>query len=440
MMNLNEQIKEIQNKFDKVMAYSQDIVLEEIKTNSLFEDWYEAKKELIEEWGGISVELPNVSIPISLQNKIQKKRDIERLCYLVLGTDAQVFIENQDTEEFFNNRVSENYITEEGKKINKGAKISKSIKHFSTNKDIIDRVQTAISREIQDCKLTGTLVMSVNPLDFISSSENAHNWRSCHALDGEYRAGNLSYMLDKHTFICYLKSATEENQLPHFPKDVPWNSKKWRVLMFTRDDRKVFMAGKQYPFENNALLDALFDKVIAPVYSNEWSDWTGEYNGRKMMKDALGSLHFNDCLISSTYKPVIKYSKDLGEGEELEHNLYLSRNMMLIGEGLECICCGQMVSMSESMLCDECGDFLYCDCCGEPINADDMYTLNGDYLCESCFDEVACYCENCDTCVDTRCEDMYWDEETDMYYCEDCYNDLIECREAEKHESTEGEL
>ena len=28
--------------------------------------------------------------------------------------------------------------------------------------------------------------------DYLSLSENAFNWRSCHALDGEYRAGNLS--------------------------------------------------------------------------------------------------------------------------------------------------------------------------------------------------------------------------------------------------------
>ena len=440
MINLQEQIKDIQKKFDKVMSYSQDIEIESIRTNSLFEDWYTAKKEFIEEWGGLSIEVPNVVVPMSRHLKIQKKSEFEKLCYMVMGGEAHKFIEIQRLDDFFENRVSTEFTTNDGKKINRGAKLSKSLKNFSNNKELIDRIQIALSKEIQDNKLTGTLVMSVNPLDFISSSENVHNWRSCHALDGEYRVGNLSYMLDKHTFICYLKSTTEENILPRFPKDVKWNSKKWRVLMFAREDRKVFMAGKQYPFEHNELLSTLFDDLIAKVYPNEWSDWTDEFNARSMMRDAIGSLHFNDCLISSSYSPVIKYAKELGEEDQLKENLYLSRNTMLIGEGVECICCGQMVSMSESMLCDECGDYLYCDCCGEPISSEDMYTLNGDYLCEDCYDEVVMYCENCDCVIDTRIEDSYWDEETGMYYCEDCYDDLIAYRESEEHESTEGEL
>ena len=42
--------------------------------------------------------------------------------------------------------------------------------------------------------MEGYLYLSIHPLDYLSISETNHGWRSCHALDGEYRNGNLSYL------------------------------------------------------------------------------------------------------------------------------------------------------------------------------------------------------------------------------------------------------
>ena len=85
-----------------------------------------------------------------------------------------------------------------------------------------------LSRLIQENTISGRLCLSVHPLDFLSLSENQHKWRSCHALDGEYRGGNLSYMCDEVTVITYLKSK-EDTILPHFPSDVPWNNKSYSI-------------------------------------------------------------------------------------------------------------------------------------------------------------------------------------------------------------------
>lgn len=65
---------------------------------------------------------------------------------------------------------------------------------------------------------------------FLTSSVNTYNWRSCHALDGEYRAGNLSYMADNVTFMCYIKGEAKL-QYPFLPHGISWNSKKWRMLV-----------------------------------------------------------------------------------------------------------------------------------------------------------------------------------------------------------------
>lgn len=125
-------------------------------------------------------------------------------------------------------------------------KLVKAFKYFEENPRSLEDIQNYASRIIQEDKIEGTLCFSVHPLDFLSVSENTYNWRSCHALDGEYRAGNLSYMVDRSTFICYLRGA-ENQKLPHFPEDVLWNSKKWRMLLYMEDKRRGLMAGRQYP-------------------------------------------------------------------------------------------------------------------------------------------------------------------------------------------------
>ena len=49
---------------------------------------------------------------------------------------------------------------------------------------LLDTFQTKMSMILQENCVSGRLCISVHPLDFISSSENTYNWRSCHALDG----------------------------------------------------------------------------------------------------------------------------------------------------------------------------------------------------------------------------------------------------------------
>ena len=170
-------------------------------------------------------------------------------------------------------------------------------------------------------------------MDYLSSSENNYNWRSCHSLDGEYRAGNLSYMLDSSTIVVYL-SPKEKAILPNFPDNVPWNSKKWRVLFFLSNDWNMLFAGRQYPFTSkNGINIALnyFSKIFDTTYYDCWEDYRigsvdlnnnslslfGDYIpvGRKLI--ALNQLitdaktqeygelfHYNDLLYSTVYKPI----------------------------------------------------------------------------------------------------------------------------------------
>ena len=127
------------------------------------------------------------------------------------------------------------------------------------DEETVKRLQTQASMIIQENKVIGKLCFSVHPLDYLSISETTYNWRSCHALDGEYRAGNLSYMLDDSTIICYLKS-NKETKLPNFPDDVLWNSKKWRLLLHFSENLDVCFSGRQYPFFSPGAISRLNPK------------------------------------------------------------------------------------------------------------------------------------------------------------------------------------
>ena len=221
----------------------------------------------------------------------------------------------------------------DGKKIQAGTKIVKSFKYFIEHQDLLFDIQNKASEIIQKDKIEGYLTFSVHPLDFLSSSENTFNWRSCHALDGEYRAGNLSYMLDSSTIMVYLK-AEQDAKLPNFPDDVPWTNKKWRMLMHFNTGLDVVFAGRQYPFSSPGALDVVrevfYRFMVREKYrwgemiKDHWSYWHNDYikdfeyseysnedsagisedryavinrgiwDIEQICKDVSGSLHFND--------------------------------------------------------------------------------------------------------------------------------------------------
>ena len=286
-----ENIKEVQALFNKVVAYSQNI--ETPETDDLFDRWLEAKRDFIELFGGnLIYEYPEkVYFEISDSEKESRVKDFARTVENKYGNFALSDFIFSHAKDFFPNRMSEAYhdkvnINGVLKEINidKGMKMLRAFKYFEEDANVLDAIQQAASMIIQENKIGGTLCLSVHPLDFLSSSENNHNWRSCHALDGEYRAGNLSYMLDKSTVMCYLRSEHME-KLPDFPDDVLWNSKKWRVLLFFSDHWDMLFAGRQYPFASMTGLDFVKDKFLTTAGFGEFTACSG-YPHCKYIKKA----------------------------------------------------------------------------------------------------------------------------------------------------------
>ena len=375
-------------------------------------------------------------------------------CY---NPDLAAFIEkNADT--FFENKVSHE---DKMMSIPKGMKLVKSFSHFIKDKEMLTYIQNRASQIIQEDKVEGTLCFSVHPLDFLSVSENTYNWRSCHALDGDYRTGNLSYMMDKITCVCYIKGK-DGVKLPDFPFSVPWNSKKWRVLLYLAEDNNLLFAGRQYPFSSAPGLDmvkTLFLEIFD--YARNYGNWVSplligrceDHEGKswslrqnyiclrghikpfsEVVSNAEGAMQFNDLTDSSVYKPLcaIKYNSKWMD---------ILNTHLEIGKAVPCLRCGnEMISRSYTMQCDTCeeqygeldnDDFTYCSCCDRHIACSDSYNIYvpfGDNLgayesvCEDC---LAAQCFQCANCSDYS-YNTYKSVVNGVELCRNCYKDIKE--------------
>lgn len=439
--------KNIQEQFNKVISYSQNIP--EPKTDELFEEWLEAKRDFIEAFGGkLILEFPvSVSFELSEKEKNARIEDfIDMIRFNWQNEELSDFLEINKAG-FFQNRVMDSSF----EKVPKGMKLLKSFKYFEEDKTILETIQNAASMIIQEDKIEGTLCLSVHPLDYLSMSENNHNWRSCHALNGDYRSGNLSYMVDSSTVVCYLRSKNEE-VLPDFPSDVKWNSKKWRVLLFFSEKWDVLFAGRQYPFATTTGLNFIKNEFLPSIGLGSWCEWTDEkilkYNYitpegveeqhllnqtyyalgnyiqtvRETIVDKPGSLHFNDLLHSSSYVPLYTQRYPFRD--------YVSKPKILIGGSVKCCRCGQdHIEINSSFMCNECeleyGDceddiFATCPCCGNRYIYDEGYWIEStdETICPSCAENE---CERCDNCGELVYKsDVIYDRKVGAYICKYC--------------------
>lgn len=423
-------LNEIQKQFNEVIAYSQDI--DNPKTDELFSKWLEAKSHYIALFGGDLIYETEIERSYNLDPQAQKKK-ISRLLDAIyedprVSDELGVFIE-RFRDRFFEKTTDYEFHCLNGDVIPKGMKIIKAFNHFISNKVVLEEYQNFASRIIQENKIKGRLCFSVHPLDFLSMSESTLKWRSCHALDGEYRAGNLAYMIDEATVICYIKTDTDKI-LPNFPSSVLWNDKKWRMLLYFSEGMDMVFASRQYPFEskeilnyllNSGLLCNLFHLGAPSNWDENWREDSFYTVGHKSLKEVYfpyqGYLHeirdifyeekntdfpklaFNDVVSSSTYKPMWIAKYDYSScGDRDKYPMFHVADKLV-----PCLDCGDYeLTQSDMMVCKECYDDYYCDhiyCerCGRRIYADDnSYEVSsGGTVCYDCAMESTVVCDHC---------------------------------------------
>lgn len=415
----------------------------------MFNTWFEAKRDFIEAWNGkLILEIPEqVTFELSQEDKDSRLDEFINIVAITFDNEPLANFLEVNRKGFFTNEVTKEY-EYEGNKIPKGMKLLKAFKFFEQDEITLKDIQTQASMIIQEDKVEGTLCFSVHPLDFLSTSENTYNWRSCHALDGEYRAGNLSYMVDNSTIICYLKGR-DNVILPNFPNDVMWNSKKWRMLLFFSENWDVLFAGRQYPFFSRIALNEIICQLndTTKGYWTEWhNDQINQFSYKEkdsyadghlfykyicldseihkitdIVKDREHSLHFNDLLRSSCYKPYYIWKK-------YRENSCIP--ILNIGGKVPCLRCGNNhIVTTDTMMCLDCeleyGNsqsdlFGHCDCCDRRMLMDRSYYISShdQTVCEWCYDLYTKRCTNCgEICYS---DEMIYDKSNHNYTCTCC--------------------
>ena len=465
---------EIKRQFKEVIKYSQGI--SDPKVDRLFEDWEMNKSKFIKRFGGLIYEWPEpVEFTLDSKEKQVKAREFTEIVHdRYQNAELSRFLD-ANIDSFFENIVEDSL----GLNIPKGMKLIKAFKFFEKDKAILNHMQDLASQYIQENKIKGTLCFSVHPLDFLSSSENTYNWRSCHALDGEYRAGNLSYMTDDVTFMVYLKGADNE-KLPNFPMYVPWNSKKWRMLLHARPDDSLMFAGRQYPFSSKNGIEIvlnIYNNLVGKEtdYSHFWycsadkfMPWSDNYITRcndyddvsikladrymlygsrligleEAIVEGNHALNYNDLLYSSCYTKPYYTTLNHASCSVMD----LRENPLRVGSTSYCLECGMdHIEDSGYMRCPDCelqyGDsdddcYTYCACCETRVYYDDTYIVNDSSVCDRCFSSECFVCDGCGEADFNENLHIVTIQEQDRsevkHFCEYCYECYLEEKEGKE--------
>lgn len=427
---------DIQAQFNEVIEFSQGI--KNPKTDVLFADWWKNKQYFIELFNGQLIYEVPYKVQLTLNAEDSKQLIDDFIDYVEKGfnnLDLANFIWTNGVTGFLENKVLYPYCDiEKGIDIKTGSKLIKAFKHFEKDKKALNLIQSKASQITQKNEVEGTLCFSVHPLDYLSSSENNYNWSTCHSLRGVYRSGNLSYMADDSTILCYLKG--EDNvKIPMFPNNVKWNSKKWRMLLHFSQNKNLVFAGRQYPINSKSPYEEILKAFRALGKCK--SGWKRTYNIIKddlyisfcggqsqplkdIIQDAKNSCHFNDLLNSPVYTMPYYIDNFNGTFEETP--------TVLLGHEVKCLHCeDETITNPETMRCNECEimygneeneSYGFCACCGTRINKDETLTIGSDYICDNCCKTECFICEDCgNLCYN---EEMCYDPKDQMIKCAYC--------------------
>ena len=324
--------------------------------------------------------------------------------------------------------------------IQKGAKPVRALGRFlnycKDEKGIGDLLQRfekfriAHSLVFNDKLIKGTLVFSINPIDFVTMSDNNSGWQSCMSWsdNGCYHIGTVEMMNSNNVICCYL-----ENEVPYYfgdanhkTEEYQCRNKKWRQLVYITKD--IIVSGKSYPYMN----DDMSKRVVETLreLAKENLKWTYSFgieryqdmkwiNGSYSMDRAKGFIHrkmttkynilfdskgmYNDMLNDSNFHYWCVRNK-------VKHTKVISYS----GKA-PCLCCGNDVIRHSDyeddyneryydcgqVVCGDCMDLKRCEFCNEADALEGHYKVKNPatreeiLVCEHCINNNTRICPEC---------------------------------------------
>lgn len=237
--------------------------------------------------------------------------------------------------------------------------------------------------------LKGNLCISIHPLDYVTMSDNECDWSSCMSWkeDGYYRQGTVEMMNSPMVVVAYLTAA--DNM--YMPGNNSWNNKKWRELYIVNDE--IITNIKAYPYCNEELTKIVIKWLKELVTASDLG-WKYDENPTAWRHDEQEYVErFKEKSIRIYPETEFMYNDfeaNCQQWSYIAEELSGGTHYINYSGQCECMACGAATGNFDGegrVVCEDCEEITYCDDCGDRIyGGDDTYYVDGQTICESCYD------------------------------------------------------
>lgn len=248
--------------------------------------------------------------------------------------------------------------------------------------------------------------LSVHPCDYLEMSNVRNSWSSCHNLDeGCYRAGTLSYLMDQTSMIFSTVEKDWEPPLYEAPKVT-------REVFCYADG--ILLQSRLYPDYTNLKTAGVYRNLVQAAIAlcvgvpNLWTLKTDIDTVHQYVDTCPGSSHYQDYIYPD-YNPTLSLLKS----EDT------SGHSITVGEEARCINCYSLVDDDGTLWCCDCEGGYTCAECGRTISSENAYHVGENTYCEDCVS----YCEQCNEYVRDELIDVYNAHGRTIYMCQSCYDE-----------------
>lgn len=248
--------------------------------------------------------------------------------------------------------------------------------------------------------------LSVHPCDYLEMSNVNNSWSSCHNLDeGCYRAGTLSYLLDKTSMIF---STVERDWIPPL-YEVPKVTRE--VFCYAEG---VLLQSRLYPDYTDVRTAGVYRNLVQAAIAqctgapNLWTLKTDIDTVRQYVDTCPGSSHYQDYIYPD-YNPTLSLLKSVDT----------SGHSITVGEEARCISCYSLVDDDDTLWCSYCADGCTCAECGRAVSSENACRVGDDIYCEDCVS----YCEQCNEYLFEELIVVYSARGSTIYMCQSCYDE-----------------